>query len=99
MLRALVDQHRDRLQAAAEVHRLASSRGAVDVMWIDGTAFEVRPIALDDAGRLSRLFSRLSSYSRSLRFLRPVDRVSREQVSQFVEVDHDCREALVASLG
>jgi ribosomal protein S18 acetylase RimI-like enzyme len=105
-LRALVDQHRRHLMAEADAHRQIKAADAVryessapavpGLIWAEGTQLTVRPIACDDSDRLTRLFGRLSPRSIQLRFLSPIRRLSRAQLARLVDVDHECREALVA---
>jgi ribosomal protein S18 acetylase RimI-like enzyme len=98
LLQALTDERRDRLLTAAKTHR--ARRFAVrDESWCDRSALIVRPIACDDTDRISRMCSRMSARSMRLRFFAPIRRLSCDQLSQFVDVDHDRREALVATRG
>ncbi len=105
-LQSLVDQRRQHLMADAEAHRqlkaaragrhetpATAGRGAI---WADGTLLNVRPIACDDTDRLKRLFGRLSPVSIQMRFFAPIRRLSRAQLARLVDVDHKCRDALVA---
>jgi GNAT superfamily N-acetyltransferase len=105
ILSSLVDQHRRDLMAGASAHRQVidartRSYGATttvpDVLWAEGALLQVRPITGDDTERLVRLFGRLSPRSVQLRFFAPIRRLSRAQLARLVNVDHDCREALVA---
>src|SRR3974390_1282011 len=64
LLGTLADQHRARLLAGADAHNLVAttrrvpggprgeSRGAWDMVWADGAALHVRPVALADVDRL-----------------------------------------------
>lgn len=54
----------------------------------DGTAIEVRPIAPGDAPMLRAGFERLSAESRWRRFLRPITRLSDEEVRYLTEIDY-----------
>ena len=65
-------------------------------VWVDGTALTVRPIAITDATRLERLFTRLSQRSVQLRFFSPVTRPPRAALLRLADVDHARRDALVA---
>ena len=106
MMRSLVDQQRHRLMAEANVHRhVTAARGAPaqrsarsvrDAIWAPGSLLAVRPIASDDADRVTRLFGRLSPRSIQLRFFSPIRRLSSGQIARMVDVDHELREALVA---
>jgi GNAT superfamily N-acetyltransferase len=73
-----------------------TNQPANDVISIDGTALAVRPIALDDVERLSRLFTRLSPESVHYRFFSPVRRLPRSALLRLADVDHERRDALVA---
>jgi GNAT superfamily N-acetyltransferase len=105
-LQSLVDQHRQRLMAGADAHRQLKTARAVRLgtsatavpgaIWADGTLLNVRPIACDDTDRLKRLFGRLSPRSIQLRFFAPIRRLSSAQLARLVDVDHECRDALVA---
>jgi len=108
LLGTLADQRRARLLAGADAHNLVAtarrvpgaprgeSRGTWDMVWVDGAALHVRPVALDDVDRLERLFSRLSPRSVRLRFFSPIRRLSRPQLVRLAHVDHARREAIVA---
>jgi GNAT superfamily N-acetyltransferase len=56
----------------------------------------VRPIEADDAGRMPRLFSRLSADTIYRRFFAPLPSLSAHTLRQLMDVDHHDREALVA---
>ena len=62
-------------------------------------AVTTRPVQPDDETRFLRLWPRLSPDTRYRRFHAPVHRLPREVVSRLVQVDHDAREALVATVG
>jgi GNAT superfamily N-acetyltransferase len=62
----------------------------------DGAELAVRPIEPGDAERLARMFDRLSPVTVYRRFFSPVRRPSRRLLEWLTNVDHDCREALVA---
>ena len=59
----------------------------------------IRPIAPGDAGRLRRFHGRLSSETVYLRFFSPHPQLSSREVDYFTHVDHQVREAVVASAG
>ena len=90
----LATQHQARLLAEARERR--RSRATLSA---DGAPLRVRPIAHDDSDRLIRLFSRLSPRSIQLRFFSPIPQLSETQLSRLVDVDHECRDALVALSG
>jgi GNAT superfamily N-acetyltransferase len=105
ILRSLVHQHGQHLMVGASAHRQITEARAwphgrptavPDVLWAEGTLLHVRPIAGDDTDRLVRLFGRLTPRSIQLRFFAPIRRLSRAQLTRLANVDHDCREALVA---
>lgn len=54
----------------------------------DGTRVRIRPIVPADKARLADGLRRLSPESRYLRFLRPVDRLSDEQLTYLTEIDY-----------
>ena len=105
-LQSLVDQRRQHLMAGADARRQLNTARAVrhetsatagrGAIWADGTLLNVRPIASDDTDRLKRLFGRLSPRSIQLRFFAPIRRLSSAQLARLVDVDHECRDALVA---
>jgi GNAT superfamily N-acetyltransferase len=63
---------------------------------VDGHALVVRPIAITDADRLARLFTRLSPETVHFRFFTPVRRPPRAALLRLAHVDHNRRDALVA---
>ncbi len=65
----------------------------------DGSVFAVRPIEAGDVERLRRMFDRLSPTTVYRRFFSPVLRPSNRMLLWLTNVDHDCREALVALQG
>ncbi|MGZ5383993.1 MAG: GNAT family N-acetyltransferase [Acidimicrobiia bacterium] len=54
----------------------------------DGTPVRVRPIVPADKTRIVEGLADLSAESRYLRFLRPVDHLSQEQLSYLTEIDY-----------
>ncbi|MCV2487804.1 GNAT family N-acetyltransferase [Geodermatophilus sp. YIM 151500] len=58
-----------------------------------------RPVSPDDLPRFGRLWPRLSPDTVYRRFHAPLRSLPPETVRRFVEVDHDRREAVVATLG
>ena len=72
------------------------SERATGTLCIDGTALTVRPIALADVERLSRLFTRLSPASVHFRFFSPLREPPRSALLRLADVDHVRRDALVA---
>lgn len=67
-----------------------------ETLCIDDTTITVRPIAITDAERLARLFTRLSPESVHFRFFSPVRRPPRAALLRLADVDHQRRDALVA---
>jgi RimJ/RimL family protein N-acetyltransferase len=53
----------------------------------DGTRILIRPLQLEDAADLVRGFAKLSMSSRRYRFLTPIRKLSKYQLSSLVEVD------------
>jgi RimJ/RimL family protein N-acetyltransferase len=62
----------------------------------DGTTVVVRPICAADAGRLRRMFHRLSPATVYRRFFSPIVRPRESMLHHLASVDHDHREAVVA---
>ena len=58
-----------------------------------------RPMQPDDEARLHRLWPRLSPDTVYRRFHSPIRGLSDETVHRLVDVDHDSREAVVATVG
>lgn len=54
----------------------------------DGTRVRIRPVVAADKPRLAEGLARLSPESRFLRFLRPVERLSKEELAYLTEVDY-----------
>jgi GNAT superfamily N-acetyltransferase len=67
-----------------------------DTMHVGDATLTVRPIAITDADRLARLFSRLSPQSVHFRFFSPISRPPRTALLRLADVDHARRDALVA---
>ena len=62
----------------------------------DGSPVLIRPIAPEDRERMRSGFEQLSERSRYLRFQAPMPKLSDEQLSYLIDVDHHDHEALVA---
>ena len=62
----------------------------------DGAVLTVRPIEGDDVDRLRRMFYRLSPTTVYRRYFSPIPKPSTKMLHWLANVDHDCREALVA---
>ncbi len=54
----------------------------------DGTPVRVRPIVPADRARIAQGLAALSAESRYLRFLRPVDHLSNEELTYLTEIDY-----------
>ncbi|HUO46980.1 MAG TPA: GNAT family N-acetyltransferase [Acidimicrobiia bacterium] len=54
----------------------------------DGTVVSLRPIGPDDKPLLEAGMTRLSENSRRLRFMAPIESLSRAQLSYLTEIDH-----------
>jgi GNAT superfamily N-acetyltransferase len=62
----------------------------------DGSMLHVRPIEPGDVERLRRMFYRLSPTTVYRRYFSPIPALSNRMLHWLANVDHDCREALVA---
>ena len=62
----------------------------------DGASVELRPIAPDDKPLLLAIFERLSKDSRYRRFSRSLSELPPTMVTDFTDVDHSHREAIIA---
>ena len=62
-----------------------------DARWLaaDGTPLHLRPVRMDDAGRLRRALDRLSPEARRQRFLAPVGGISEAFVRGLIETPHE----------
>jgi RimJ/RimL family protein N-acetyltransferase len=67
-----------------------------ELLCIEGHTLVVRPIAITDADRLARMFTRLSPTTVHFRFFSPIRRVPRGALVRLADVDHQRRDALVA---
>jgi len=65
----------------------------------DDTAVAIRPIDVSDAFRLRRMFARLSPETVYHRFFAPIPQPRDAMLNHLAGVDHDRREALVATVG
>jgi RimJ/RimL family protein N-acetyltransferase len=65
----------------------------------DDTAVAIRPIDVSDAFRLRRMFGRLSPETVYHRFFAPIPQPRDAMLTHLAGVDHDHREALVATVG
>jgi RimJ/RimL family protein N-acetyltransferase len=62
----------------------------------DGAVVEVRPLRRSDRDRLDAAVRALSDRTRYLRFAAPKPRLTARELDFLVDVDHHCREALLA---
>jgi len=62
---------------------------------LDGTPVRIRPVRYEDRDDFVEAFNRLSDDSRYTRFLMPVERLTEQEISYFLDVDHRDHEALV----
>lgn len=65
----------------------------------NGTTITIRPLRRDDERREIAFISSLSEQSKYFRMFTPLKFLSRELLSQFMDVDYDQRMALVATVG
>jgi RimJ/RimL family protein N-acetyltransferase len=65
----------------------------------DGALISIRPLQRDDEQREIEFIESLSEQSRHFRMFTPLKYLSRELLSQFMDVDYDRRMALVATVG
>ena len=61
----------------------------VSAVLADGTEVDFRPIGPDDKPLLEQGMARLSPASRRLRFMSPVENLSRAQLAYLTEIDHN----------
>ena len=62
---------------------------AVTVALADGTEVELRPVGPDDKPLLEQGMAMLSPDSRRLRFMSPIENLSRSQLAYLTEIDHE----------
>ena len=62
---------------------------AVSAVLADGTEVDFRPIGPDDKPLLEQGMAMLSAASRRLRFMSPVENLSRAQLAYLTEIDHE----------
>lgn len=65
-----------------------SPKSALKHRLSDGTVVRLRPIGPDDKPLLEEGMARLSPNSRRLRFMAPVDSLTRAQLAYLTEIDH-----------
>jgi hypothetical protein len=64
-----------------------------------GETLEIRPVEPTDRDAVRNGFDRLGEESRYRRFLSPIARLTEDQLSYLVDVDHHDHEALIALHG
>ena len=62
---------------------------AVTAVLADGTEVELRPVGPDDKPLLEQGMAMLSPASRRLRFMSPIENLSRSQLAYLTEIDHE----------
>jgi GNAT superfamily N-acetyltransferase len=62
---------------------------AVTAVLADGTEVDLRPVGPDDKPLLEEGMALLSPNSRRLRFMSPIENLSRSQLAYLTEIDHD----------
>jgi len=62
---------------------------AVTAVLADGTEVELRPVGPDDKPLLKQGMAMLSPASRRLRFMSPIENLSRSQLAYLTEIDHE----------
>ena len=62
---------------------------AVTAVLTDGTEVELRPVGPDDKPLLEQGMAMLSPASRRLRFMSPIENLSRSQLAYLTEIDHE----------
>ncbi len=70
-----------------------------DVVLRDGGVAHVRPIRPQDAEAVQRFHAAQSAESIYLRFFAPIQELPERDLKRFIDVDHDDRVALIATLG
>ena len=63
-------------------------KDAVKAVLADGTEVELRPVGPDDKPLLEQGMAMLSPASRRLRFMSPIENLSRSQLAYLTEIDH-----------
>ena len=66
---------------------------AVKSALADGTEVELRPVGPDDKPLLEQGMAALSPASRRLRFMAPIESLSRSQLAYLTEIDHESHHA------
>ena len=72
---------------------------AVTVALADGTEVELRPVGPDDKPLLEQGMAMLSPDSRRLRFMSPIENLSRSQLAYLTEIDHESHLAWGVTVG
>jgi GNAT superfamily N-acetyltransferase len=77
------------LQASSKEQQLKLQDAAVTAVLADGTEVELRPVGPDDKPLLEQGMAMLSPASRRLRFMSPIENLSRSQLAYLTEIDHE----------
>jgi RimJ/RimL family protein N-acetyltransferase len=77
------------LQASIKEQQLKLQDAAVTAVLADGTEVELRPVGPDDKPLLEQGMAMLSPASRRLRFMSPIENLSRSQLAYLTEIDHE----------
>jgi GNAT superfamily N-acetyltransferase len=77
------------LQASSKEQQLKLQDAAVTAVLADGTEVELRPVGPDDKPLLEQGMAMLSPASRRLRFMSPIEHLSRSQLAYLTEIDHE----------
>jgi GNAT superfamily N-acetyltransferase len=80
-------------------HSLELQYRAVRALLADGTEVELRPLGPDDKPLLEQGMTMLSPASRRLRFMSPVENLSRSQLAYLTEIDHESHMAWGVTAG
>lgn len=72
---------------------------AVTAALADGTEVELRPVGPDDKPLLQQGMALLSPASRRLRFMSPIENLSRSQLAYLTEIDHESHLAWGVTVG
>ena len=78
--------------AVASIYQGAAVKlqdAAVTAVLADGTEVELRPVGPDDKPLLEQGMAMLSPASRRLRFMSPIENLSRSQLAYLTEIDHE----------
>jgi GNAT superfamily N-acetyltransferase len=77
------------LQASIKEQQVKLQDAVVTAALADGTEVELRPVGPDDKPLLEQGMAMLSPASRRLRFMSPIENLSRSQLAYLTEIDHE----------